>query len=98
LACKCKSGYVWDVMTLTCITDCTSNSAACMSCNFPEASGSAIALNSATAKQLTGSKTVLAAVKLSYTNYAAISSYQCPCVTGFSWDSVRLRCFDSNLV
>jgi hypothetical protein len=45
---------------------------------------------------LTGSTTILALINLAATvnNYAAIKNFACPCLPGFRWESVRLRCFN----
>lgn len=93
-ACICNTGYIWDVMTQSCTSSiCTTASTSCMKCP----SGSSRTLNASSSKNLIGGATVQALLNGTFTNYNQIKGYQCTCQTGFSWDSLRLRCFTTGL-
>jgi hypothetical protein len=101
LVCQCNTGYVWDVMTQTCITPCnvTASGTACMNCNIPYSVGNATAFNPTLSNStnnftLTGSNIVRPLINVTSTNYASIKDYICPCALGYRWDSTRLRCFN----
>lgn len=95
MACVCSTSYIWDVMTQSCIlsSSCTGASSSCMTCP----SGSALATNPSTVRNLRLGSTIQGFLSGSFTNYNQISGYQCPCSTGYLWDSIRLRCFASGL-
>jgi hypothetical protein len=95
LACLCNVGYTWDVMTQSCIlsTTCATVTASCMKCS----SGTASSLNSTAARNLFEGSTVQNLLNGTFTNYNQIKGFQCKCNTGFSWDSLRLRCYTTGL-
>jgi hypothetical protein len=96
LACLCNSGFIWDVMTLLCIpsSSCLTVSASCMKCP----TGIATTLVSANARNLYLGILVQGEINGTSTNYNQIKKYQCPCSSGYSWDSQRLRCFTTGLL
>jgi hypothetical protein len=95
LSCLCSAGYIWDVMTQTCVlsTVCTTVTAGCMTCP----SGAASNLTAASAHNLTGGTLVLNLLSGPFTNYNQIKGYKCSCKSGYSWDSMRLRCYTTEL-
>lgn len=99
LTCRCRTGFIWDVVTQSCITTCTANNSTCLACNYyTETTGEAFALNSSNSRTLTGSSTVQQALNFAYTNFGTLRNFQCGCISGQIWDPIRLRCFDINLV
>jgi hypothetical protein len=95
-ACLCSTGYMWDVMTQTCIlsSTCSTASTSCMKCP----SGTASTLNKASAHNLTEGVVVQNLLNGTFTNYNLIKGYQCSCSAGYSWDSYRLRCYTTGLL
>jgi hypothetical protein len=49
-------------------------------------------------RNLSQGATVQQMLNGSFTNYNILSAFQCPCGAGNSWDALRLRCFNSNLI
>jgi len=99
VACKCVSGYFWDAMTNTCIVNCIS--AGCtMNCgSIPNVlTGSvAVAVSSISVRNIPGGLTISAFYTTVGSNYASISSMACQCSLGYSWDSLRLRCYSNSI-
>jgi len=57
IACGCSTGYIWDVMTNTCIKECTDSIANCMNCKkIPNTNTAKVAAkgNSSTYRNFTG--------------------------------------------
>ena len=100
LACNCSTGYIWDMISLTCISNTACTGPSCMNCAF---SGLLMAVGSAattvtSVKTLTGGSSIEKLINLTYTNYNSIKGYQCACLPGSAWDTVRMRCFDTALI
>jgi hypothetical protein len=55
-------------------------------------------LNPTSSRNLSQGATVQQMLNGSFTNYNILSAFQCPCGAGNSWDALRLRCFNSNLI
>jgi hypothetical protein len=94
VACKCVTNYMWDVMTNACIKICTSTSCTMDCTKIPNLKNtSSVNLSTVSQKNLAGGSTI-ANFYLSVTsNYKNISSLACQCTAGYSWDSVRYRCY-----
>jgi hypothetical protein len=60
-------------------------------------SGTASTLSSATARNLNQGTNIQILLNGTFTNYNLIKGYQCTCTTGYSWDSLRLRCYSTGL-
>lgn len=72
LACVCFPSYIWDVITQSCIlATCTGSSSSCMSCS----SGSALAVNPSTVRNLQFGNIIKGFLSGPFTNYNQISSY-----------------------
>lgn len=95
IACICASSYMWDVMTQSCVpaNNCTTINPEDMRCP----TGSASNLDTPTARNLSQGTTIQSLLNGAFTNYNKIRTFQCTCPYGFSWEPLRLRCFDSTL-
>ena len=103
MACNCVSSKVWDVMTLACIDICWANNSTCMRCSdLPGATGEMaedlVVSRCFAVGTPAGSGAIKALNTASFSNYAKISIYMCPCRAGYKWDIGRLRCLNENYV
>jgi len=95
-ACVCATGFIWDVMTLSCIssTSCNTATANCMRC---PGGATARALSTTSVRNLAGGAAVQILQNGTFTNYNQIRNFMCPCSTGFMWDALRLGCYANGL-
>lgn len=104
LACACKPGYIWDVMTNGCIPACKDDECNmnCAIIPFLQFGGNealtAVPVSSVNVKNFTGGDVFSIMYKSSKSNYLQISDMACPCAAGFSWDVNRLRCVSDSLI
>lgn len=103
LTCICKTGYIWDVISNSCIPPCTAGDSTCLDCTaLANTDGEAAVLSSTLANNtraaFDGSDIILKLVNITTTNYGKISKNQCQCVEGFIWDVSRMKCLSLNLL
>jgi len=97
VACRCVGGYIWDVMTNTCIRLSSTYTMTCSSIPDVLANSASLPVSQVAVRNLAGGSDIQTLYSYAGTNYFSISSNACPCSSGFSWDSYRLRCF-SNII
>jgi hypothetical protein len=98
VACACATGYIWDVMTNACISKCPSAGCTMNCASIPNvANTTPVLASSITARNLPGGASMKNFYLTAGSNHASISSTACQCISGFSWDSLRLRCYNSNI-
>lgn len=103
LSCICKTGYIWDVISNSCISPCAAGDMTCLDCTAViNTDGSAAVLASTLANNtraaFDGSDAILKLVNITTTNYGKISKNQCQCLEGFIWDGSRMKCLSQNLL
>jgi len=99
VACKCLTGYIWDVMTNACILACTSVTCTMNCSKIPNVvtGGVAAAGNTTKYRNIVGGDLLATNYINAGSNYNYISTLACPCVSGYSWDGKRLRCFSNQI-
>ena len=85
LTCICKTGYIWDVISNSCISPCAVGDRTCLDCTAViNTDGSAAVLASTLANNtraaFDGSDAILKLVNITTTNYGKISKNQCQCL------------------
>lgn len=104
VACVCKTGFVWDVVTQACIEPCAAKDATCLACSGLANSDGADAVLASTKAASTrinvaGADAIKALLVNSAvpTNFAFLSTYQCGCAENFLWDPVHFKCVSNTL-
>lgn len=105
VACVCVTGYVWDVITQSCVEACAANDYTCLACaDIPNTDGTdavlASSLPASSRIAVAGADTIKALLSNTAipTNYPKLlSRFQCGCNENFLWDPVHLQCVSSTL-
>ena len=104
VACVCKTGFVWDVITQACIEPCAANDGTCLACaGLTNSDGKDSVLAStksaSTRIAVAGADSIKALLTNSAvpTNFAKLSVYQCGCADKFLWDPVHFKCVSATL-
>jgi len=97
VACQCVAGYIWDVMTNTCIVSCPSTGCTitCNKISYTSLTLAALPVTSVTVRNIvaSASATIQAFYLAAGSDYSSINSMACPCSSGMYWNSITMRCY-----